>query len=374
LAGIYIHIPFCKKACHYCDFYFSTTLNLVDKVVDAIIKEAEIMKYYIVEPVETIYFGGGTPSILDENQLEKIITGLYKHYNINKEIEFTLEANPDDLTDDKVKFYANLGINRLSIGTQSFNDGVLSFLNRSHTANQSKEAVERCYKYGIDNVSLDLIYGIPGQSKTQWGQNLKELVKLNPSHISCYSLTIEDKTVFGNWRNKGKLIPSEDDKVIEEYKFMVEFLTSHKYDQYEVSNFSRKGMQSKHNTSYWNQKPYLGLGPGAHSFNEKERHFNITSNPKYLKSISNNNAPFTTETLDEKEMITEYILTGIRTKWGVDFNLTSDKFNYSLLPSQLDYINSLVSEKLATFVNNKLILNSSGFFVSDSVALALIPE
>lgn len=373
LAGIYIHIPFCKKACHYCDFHFSTTLNLVDNVVNSIVLEAERMKGYLNEPIETIYFGGGTPSLLDTKHLEKIIEGLYKHYSIAESIELTLEANPDDLTEQKIKHYAESGINRLSIGTQSFNNDILTFLNRSHSAEQTKQAVELCHTYGIDNLSLDLIYGIPGQAKDVWQQNLKELVELSPNHISCYALTIEAKTVFGNWGKKGKLSPVEDELVGREYDVMVDFLTSHSFEHYEVSNFSKSGLESKHNSSYWQQKPYLGLGPGAHSFNGQERHFNIASNPKYIKHLAGNTAPYIKEQLSETELLTEFIFTKIRTKWGVNFGELDKKFNYKLTPKQLNYINSIVTQKLGTFVNNTLILNSNGYFVSDSIVLELIP-
>lgn len=374
MAGIYIHIPFCKKACNYCDFHFSTTLNLVDKVVDSIIKEAERMKHYLTQPVDTIYLGGGTPSILDQKQFGRVVDSLFKNYQISNDIEFTVEANPDDLNDKKMKLLKDLGVNRLSIGTQSFDDDVLLFLNRSHSAKQTREAVELSNKHGIENISLDLIYGIPGQSKSKWELNLKKLIELNPSHISCYALTIENKTAFGNWVKKGKLIPTEDEVVADEYDFMIDMLGGNGYDHYEVSNFSKPGFFSKHNSSYWHQKPYLGLGPGAHSFNGQERHFNVSNNPKYIKAIEENNNPYETEQLSANEQLTEQIFTRIRTKWGVDFNMLSDQFNFQLTDKQLTYIRNLVSDKMATFVDRKLILNSNGFFIADAVALELIPE
>lgn len=331
------------------------------------------MKNYIEQPIETIYFGGGTPSLLSEKHLEKIVSALHKHYPINGSIEFTLEANPDDLTKEKLLAISTIGVNRLSIGTQSFSDSVLSFLNRSHTAKQTKQAVEMSTKYGISNISLDLIYGIPNQSESQWEQNLKELIELNPSHISCYALTIEERTVFGNWSKKGKITPLEEEAIAEQYELMVNFLTSNGYDHYEVSNFSKSGYHSKHNSSYWHHTPYVGLGPGAHSFNGIERHFNVSNNPKYVRDISNKIAPFTEEMLTKNELLTEYIFTRLRTKWGIDFNETGNLYNYTLSPKQLAYITMIVTNKLATFVNNKLILNSKGFFISDAVALELIP-
>ena len=346
----------------------------MDELVDAIVLEVEQMKHYLIEPVETIYFGGGTPSLLNANQLTKITNALYQHIDIKKNIEFTLEANPDDLTEDKIKDFVQIGINRLSIGTQSFDDNVLTFLNRSHSSKQAKQAIKLSLKNNIENISLDLIYGIPYQSKQQWKKNLEELVRLNPNHISCYALTIEEKTAFGNWTRQGKIIPVEEDSISEEYEYMVQYLTNAGYEHYEVSNFSKPENISKHNSSYWQQKTYLGLGPGAHSFNGIERHFTVSNNPKYIKSITNGTPPFTIEKLSKNELVTEYILTRVRTKWGIDFNEVLNLYNYKLTEKQRTYLQSLVLKKIAIFDQNKLVLNSQGYFISDSIALELIPE
>jgi oxygen-independent coproporphyrinogen-3 oxidase len=218
------------------------------------------------------------------------------------------------------------------------------------------------------------MYGIPGQSKEQWEQNLAALVALEPDHISCYALTIEEKTTFGNWQKKGKIHALKDEIVAEQYDIMVSYLTSNGYEHYEVSNFSKPNNNSKHNSAYWHQKPYLGLGPGAHSFNGSERHFNISNNPSYIRLISQKNQAFTKESLNNIELVTEYILTRIRTKWGVDFDAISSQFDYKLSKDQLSYIQMIVSKKLATFAHNKLVLNSKGFFISDTVAVKLIPD
>jgi len=374
LAGIYIHIPFCRKACHYCDFHFSTTLNLVDEVVEAIIVEAERMKSYADWPIETIYFGGGTPSLLSNVQLQKIIEVLYQHYHIKKHVEFTIEANPDDLTEDKISFYANVGINRMSIGTQSFSDKILTYLNRSHSAAQTTKAVELCHQYGITNLSLDLIYGIPGQSANDWQQELAQIIALTPTHISCYALTIEPNTVFGNWSRKGKLVKVKDEVVESNYLRMVDFFKQNGYEHYEVSNFAKPGFISKHNSAYWQQTSYLGLGPGAHSFNGLSRHFNVTSNPKYIKKIKEHENTFATEELTKNELVTEYILTRVRTYWGLDFSEMSKLFNFKLTEHQLSFIYNLVANNLASFDNNKLFLNSRGFFISDTIVIELIPQ
>lgn len=374
LAGIYVHIPFCRKACHYCDFHFSTSMKLADDMVDAIVLEAQAMKDYLKTPIETIYFGGGTPSVLSYRQLSKIMKAIEKHFHINSSVEFTLEANPDDLKKETLKELASLGVNRLSIGTQSFDDTILKQLNRSHSAKQALEAVENARAIGINNISLDLIYGIPNQHFDLWKNNLDELTELNPNHISCYALTIEEKTVFGKWKEKGRLTPKEDKQVAEEYDYMIEFLNNKGFEQYEVSNLAQPGFESKHNSSYWRQKPYLGLGPGAHSFNGQERHFTIANNPKYIKGIAEGISISTTEVLNQNEQITEYILTRIRTKWGVDFNQLNKQFSYTLTNNQHQFIQSVVDQKLATFVENKLVLNTNGFFISDSIALELIPD
>ncbi len=373
LAGIYIHIPFCKKACHYCDFHFSTTLNLVDDVVDSIVQETEKMKSYLKEPVETIYFGGGTPSILSEAQFEKITKALYTHFDVSSEAEFTVEANPDDISQEKITFYADLGVNRMSIGTQSFSNDILIYLNRSHSADQTLKAVELCQKQGIVNLSLDLIYGIPGQSEADWKTDLKKMANLDPTHISCYSLTIEEKTAFGNWHKKGKLKIVKDSIIENQYQVMVDFFKERGYEHYEVSNFAKPGFISKHNSSYWMQKPYLGLGPGAHSFNGNTRQFNIQNNPKYVKNIKVNKNPFTAEELSKNQLVTEYIFTKIRTHWGLDFDEIFTLFGYRLNSTQLNFINKVVANKWGTFLNNKLVLNSKGYFISDSIVIELIP-
>lgn len=343
-------------------------------MVDAIVKEAETMRHFLKGPVETIYFGGGTPSILTKKQLATIVETLYKHFDVQQEIEFTLEANPDDLTKEKLLSLKSVGVNRLSIGSQSFDDSVLRFLNRSHIAEQIVKAVEYSRQIGINNLSLDLIYGIPNQDKTQWSNNLKALVALNPDHVSCYALTIEEKTTFGNWVRKEKLIPKADDQVGEEYDFMVGFLSDAGYEHYEVSNFAKPNKISRHNSSYWHQKPYLGLGPGAHSYDGNSRHFNISSNPKYVSMISKGATPFTKEELSNSEALTEYIFTRLRTKWGIDFNEMERLYNFKLSNAQKSYLTSISHNGMASLNDNKLVLNSKGYFLSDSIALELIPE
>ncbi|MCB0505816.1 MAG: radical SAM family heme chaperone HemW [Cyclobacteriaceae bacterium] len=374
LAGIYVHIPFCRKACHYCDFHFSTSLQLVDEMVEAIVLEASLKKNYLQEPVETIYFGGGTPSVLSLKQLSKIVNTLRKQFPLKNSIEFTLEANPDDLNIQKIKELVSLGVNRLSIGTQSFDDAILRKLNRSHSSKQAIQAVEYATDAGIQNISLDLIYGIPDQDEVQWKKNVDHILSLKPKHISCYALTIEEKTVFGNWTKNNKIEPKDDHQIADEYKYMTGKLVSNGYIHYEVSNFALPGYESKHNSAYWQQKPYLGLGPGAHSFNGNERHFNISNNPYYIRKLSEGKPVSTSEFLSTTQKITEYILTHLRTQRGVDFNELKKLYSYSLTQHQQSYIQSVVQQKMATFVENMLVLNSEGYFLSDSIALELIPE
>ena len=332
------------------------------------------MRHYLHEPVTTLYFGGGTPSLLTLKQLATITNSLYKHFDVSGLEEFTLEANPDDLSQQKAYDLASLGVNRLSLGTQTFNDRLLQFINRSHTARQTRQAVTYSHRAGIRNLSIDLIYGIPGQHANLWANDVRQALALQPTHLSSYALTIEPRTAFGHWHTHGKLSPLPEQEVAEEYTFLVEQLTKHGFKHYEVSNFCKPGFESRHNTSYWKQTPYIGLGPGAHSYNGQQRHANQVSNPAYLKKITSGSPAFTTETLTNKERLTEYLFTRIRTHWGIDIEYLRDAFDYHLTAEQKQYIQMLVSKKMATFVNQTLILTSKGFFMADAITLALMPS
>ena len=353
MAGLYIHIPFCKQACYYCDFHFSTNRSYQQDMVSAMIKEMELQKEYLDgETLDTIYFGGGTPSIINLDQLERLLNEAFKLFSVNSEAEITLEANPDDLSKDKLKGLASLGINRLSIGIQSFDDRVLEYLHRAHNSNEAIRCIDEARNAGFQNISIDLIFSIPIATHKILNQDINTALQINPEHISAYSLTIEEKTVFGNWLEKGKISPCSDETSAKQFELLISTLEDNHYEQYEVSNFCRDGYYSRHNTSYWKNVPYLGIGPGAHSYNGKSRQFNLPHNPKYLKSLKKNNVPFQIEELDEVSKTNEFLLTSLRTKWGCDLNVLKEKFAYDLL--------NVCGREMKEFLNNELVMIDNG--------------
>jgi oxygen-independent coproporphyrinogen III oxidase len=377
MAGIYIHIPFCKQACHYCDFHFSTNLAFRHEMVSAIITELSLRRAYVEgEPVETIYFGGGTPSLLTDNEVGSIISTIAAMYKVSADAEVTLEANPDDLSHDKLAALKKAGINRLSIGIQSFNDHILQFLNRSHDANAARRSVEQSRAAGFKNISIDLIYAIPQQSNALWEQNLDEAISLNPDHISSYSLTIEPKTFFGNRLAHGKFTPYDDDASGTQLETLIDKLTNAGYEHYEISNFAKPGYYSKHNSSYWRQKNYLGVGPSAHSFNGVSRQANIRNNHQYLKSISEGVVPFEMEILSRKDQINDYLLTTLRTSWGCDLTYLRDHLSYDLLSENRNYIEKLLQNHYGEVADNILRLTQRGKFIADRICgdLFLVDE
>ncbi|MCF8275623.1 MAG: radical SAM family heme chaperone HemW [Flavobacteriales bacterium] len=319
MAGIYIHIPFCRRACHYCDFHFTTNLSNADQLVAAIVKEIEIQKNYLYgETISTIYFGGGTPSLLPTKQIERIIQTIGTFHSVENDLELTLEANPEDLSLEKLKDLKSIGINRLSLGTQSFIDAELKWMNRMHTAEQAIECIKVAQQIGFDNISIDLIFGLPSQSVKDWNFNLATALSLNVQHISSYGLTIEAKTVLGNRVKKGTQEAPDDEVAAEFFRMNMEFFPSNGFEHYEISNFAKEGFISRHNSSYWRGVPYLGLGPSAHSFNGTSRQWNVRSNAAYLNSISTEKTFFKTEELSEIDRLNEQIMIGLRTKWGVE--------------------------------------------------------
>jgi oxygen-independent coproporphyrinogen-3 oxidase len=364
LAGIYIHIPFCKQACYYCDFHFSTKVSDAQILIDCIKSEITMQKNYLNEKIETLYFGGGTPSILSLSQIDDLILQINNTFEVSPNAEITLEANPDDLSEEKLLSLKKAGINRLSIGVQSFDKNVLKFLNRAHDDQEATNSIKLARQFGFENISVDLIYGIPDRSHEQWVDDLKKLIDLNPEHISSYCLTIEPQTVFGNWSKKGKLVSVEDDYSAAQFDIMVELLAKSGYEQYEVSNFCKADYYSKHNTAYWQQKHYLGLGPSAHSYNLETRQYNVSNNQKYIKAIQNGEIPYELEPLNRKDKINDYILTTLRTKWGTDIDYLKT-MNYCI---NTEYLEMLINKNIATFNNNILILTSSGRLLADKIA------
>ena len=328
LAGIYIHIPFCKKACIYCNFHFTTSIKNKQALLEAMLLEIELRKNYVGgEIIETIYFGGGTPSILEPAEIERIIRAIYKNFQIIETPEVSLEANPENLTIEYLTAIKNLGINRLSIGIQSFHDKDLEYLGRIHSAEQAVDCVKNAQKVGIDNITVDLIYGIPGLSKKNWLQNLDKIQELGIPHFSAYCLTIEEKTILFNQINKN--VKSQPSETLAKQHFidLCKFADQKFFEHYEISNFAKKGFVSKHNSSYWNGKKYIGIGPSAHSYDLVSRQWNIAVNNDYINKIQNNEPFFTKEELKREDMINEKMMLALRTSTGLDISEVHDQMS-----------------------------------------------
>jgi oxygen-independent coproporphyrinogen-3 oxidase len=368
LAGIYLHIPFCRKACHYCDFHFSTSLKLKDDLLEAMILEIEERKDYLSnEVIDTIYFGGGTPSVLTLNELGRLLNALADAHSILTKVELTLEANPDDLTTLKLKALKSLGINRLSIGVQSFRNEDLKLMNRLHSGEIAMESIENARSAGFQNLNIDLIYGIPGLSETAWEKNLEMLFSYKPEHISAYSLTIEERTAFGHRVKIGSLLPEKDEVVIRQFQQLMQMAKDRGYDHYEISNFSLPGLHSKHNTSYWLGKKYLGIGPSAHSYDGAKRRWNIRNNPLYIKYLRNKAPYFEEETLSEKDQFNEYLLTSLRTKWGIDLELIAKDFGGDVLMELEVELAAYLKDESLIKVGQKIYLSEKGKLVADKI-------
>jgi len=317
LAGIYIHIPFCKQACFYCDFHFSTQISNKERIVNAICDELLLQKSYLGnETIASIYFGGGTPSLLTEEELLIILGKINNTHTVDANAEITLEANPDDLSAQKLQQLKNAGVNRLSIGIQSFHDPHLKFMNRAHQSREAWQCVLDAQKIGFDNISIDLIYGIPSKNHKIWQSDLKNAFDLPINHISAYCLTIEPQTVFGNRLSHKKMNPINEEFAAEQFEILLNEIEQKGFEQYEISNFCKPDNYSRHNSSYWKQKRFLGIGPSAHSFDGTTRQFNVASNAKYLKSLAESKVPFEMEQLSTAQQANEYLMTTLRTKWG----------------------------------------------------------
>lgn len=328
MAGIYIHIPFCKQACFYCDFHFSTSLKKKDALIKCLVKEIELRKdEFKYNTVETIYFGGGTPSLLTNDQLKLLLQTIQKHYTVIENPEITLEVNPDDLSENRIiELYKSL-INRLSIGVQSFFDNDLKSMNRAHNANESKVCLEYASKY-FDNITIDLIYGIPDMSLEKWNKNLDIALSFGVNHISSYALTIEPKTALDTFVKKGIYPPIDEDLALQHFNALVAKTEAKGFVHYEISNFGKPDYFSNHNTSYWQGKPYLGIGPSAHSFYGDTRSWNVSNNTKYIQAIQKGELPQTTELLSKQDQFNEYVMTGLRTIWGVSFKKVEEDFGH----------------------------------------------
>lgn len=369
MAGIYIHIPFCKQACYYCDFHFSTNQSQRQELTRAIAAELEIQKDYLHgEPIDTIYFGGGTPSLLSKTELDIVFNSIYKYYSICSNAEITLEANPDDLSEEKIVLLKQAGINRASLGIQSFDDAVLKFLNRAHNSAEAETCIALLREHGIENLSIDLIHSIPGQDDSLLKKNLEKVTSFAPWHISVYSLTIEEKTVFGKWASRGHLKAVDEGQSAGQFEMVMDTLIANGYQHYEISNFSLPGFASRHNTSYWQQKKYLGVGPSAHSFDGESRQFNVSNNHLYMKSIHENKIPFEKEILTKENKINEYIFTSLRTSAGCQLDYLASHFDYDLRTINSAYIESLLHHGYVTLADGSLTLTRSGKLLADKIA------
>lgn len=372
---LYIHIPFCKQACHYCDFHFSTNLELVEKIVDSICLEINLRKEYLLNnTLDSIYFGGGTPSLLSEKHLKKIIETISYNFQMAGNIEITLEANPDDLNKEKLEILQKIGINRLSIGVQSFNENHLKFMNRAHNNIEAIDCIENAKKIGFDNFSIDIIYGIPAVNHEILIDDLEKANQFGINHISAYCLTIEPKTTFGKWV-KNKTMPSIDEEFAsEQFEIVMEILKNQDFEQYEISNFAKKGNYSKHNTSYWTGKHYLGVGPSAHSFNGESRQANISNNSLYIKGLVNNKPNFSLEILTNADKTNEYLMTSLRTIWGVDLAKIEELSKGLFSMQNNSTIEKYLTKKWIQTVDDKLQLTKNGKYFADQIASNLFIE
>lgn len=357
MSGIYIHIPFCKKACHYCNFHFSTQIEHINDFVDALVKEVSLQQNYLSQPIETIYFGGGTPSLLNETQLNKIIKAIHSNFSISSNIELTLEANPDDINIEKTKMWYGQGINRLSIGIQSFQDNALIWMNRAHNTMQSHQSIEIALEAGIDNLSIDLIYGTPHLSNEALRNDIEILNNYQIPHVSCYALTVEEKTALYHLIKEKKIDDIDANKQAEHFEIIVEQLEKNGFEHYEISNFAKQGHQSKHNSNYWKGVPYLGLGPSAHSYNINARQWNIANNHLYIQNINNGVVPFEIEKLETATRYNEYMMISLRLLAGVNFQEIQDRFGEAYLKHTL-----LVKDQFKN--SNQLQNNELGFAIS----------
>lgn len=376
MSGIYIHIPFCKQACHYCDFHFSTSMKKKDEMVLALAKEIRMRKNeFANEVVETIYFGGGTPSVLENSELELLIDTVYENYKVSENPEITLEANPDDLTDLSVRAesrtifenYREIGINRLSIGIQSFYEEDLKMMNRAHNSAEAIKCLEEVTKY-FDNISLDLIYGIPGLTDEMWKQNIETALSFGIPHISSYALTVEPKTALKKLIDTGKIAEPQDEAASNHFMILVDTLQKNGFIHYELSNFGKENYFSKNNSAYWLGKKYIGIGPSAHSYDGEKRGWNVANNSLYLKSIQNDILPIETEILSKSDRYNEYIMTGLRTIWGVSLERIENEFGSEYLEYLNKQTQKFLNDELVYISDNILRTTAKGKFLTDGIA------
>ncbi len=375
MAGVYIHIPFCKSFCSYCDFYSVTDCSETDALVEAITREAALRSGYLYnETVDTVYLGGGTPSLLSVVQAEKIIAAVRSNFRVDPDPEITVEVNPDDIRAGYVSSLAALGVNRISVGVQSWDDGRLKYLGRRHTARQSAEALERVFREGIKNVSADIIYGIPGMTTAGLREDIEKTLTFPVTHISAYHLTIEKGTPLYRLKEKGKLTETDEEISSSMFMLLISLLKEKGFLHYEISNFALEGYISKHNSAYWKQVPYIGLGPSAHSFDRKSRQWNVSDVKEYIRSVNEGKLSFEREELDRLTLFNEYIMTALRTVWGIDLTHVESSYDKELHDYLVNMSGKYIRYGLMKRERDTLTLTDQGRMISDNIIAELLTE
>ncbi|WP_160712403.1 radical SAM family heme chaperone HemW [Chitinophaga solisilvae] len=372
MAGIYLHIPFCKQACYYCNFHFSTSLRQKDELVAALLKEIVLQKDYLSgETVQTIYFGGGTPSLLTVAELQQLLAALRSTFPVAADAEITLEANPDDLDSGRLESLRDAGINRLSIGIQSFHEADLRWMNRAHNSEQALRCITDAQKVGFRNITIDLIYGGPTLTDEGWQENVAQTIALGIPHISCYALTVEPGTALDHFISKKKMEPTDPDKAARHFELLMQWLEAAGFEHYEISNFGKPGWHSRHNSSYWQGQQYLGLGPSAHSFNGHSRQWNIANNAQYIRSLAAGKVPSELETLTTAMQFNEYIMTSLRTAAGCNLEWVAEKFSAPQSSQLLASSQPFISKGWMEQKGETLRLTKAGRLFADGIAADL---
>lgn len=370
---LYLHIPFCKQKCSYCNFHFSTSLNLKDDMVEMMCREIDLRHSELQDKtLKSLYFGGGTPSILTYDDLAKLFNKILSHFSFDNQIEITLEANPDNLSDAFLKDLIKLGVNRLSIGTQSFFEEDLKLMNRAHTASEAESSIKRSQDAGIENISIDLIYGSPTSGFSIWKENLNKTIELEIPHVSSYALTVEPKTALNAWIKNGDVSAPKESDQSKEFIYLSDFLKDNGFEHYEISNFAKPGFRSKHNAAYWQYKPYLGIGPSAHSYDGfNQRSWNIANNSQYIKALKEKKLAAEVEILSEKEKFNELIMIGLRTVWGADLNKIKNEFNEEIQVHLQKEIQPKLEAGLLVVEDHFLKIPEKHWFLADGIAADL---
>ncbi|MGB0261116.1 MAG: radical SAM family heme chaperone HemW [Flavobacteriaceae bacterium] len=370
MSGLYIHIPFCKQACHYCNFHFSTVQKHKPQLLEAMTKEIVMKSFQKPRPLETVYFGGGTPSVFTPSELAQLLEAVNKKHHLLADAEITLEANPDDLNMSYLKDLQAMGFNRISVGVQSFHDHELKMMNRAHNTQQAKEALALVAD-GFSNWSLDLMFGMPQSTDQSWAENLEQAMHYHPPHLSAYALTIEPRTVLEKYIDKGFITPCSEEQVVSQFEQLVAYTTSVGYENYEVNSFSKPGMYSRNNTGYWTGKPYIGIGPSAHGFEGTRRAWNVSNNAQYIRALRNNTLAETEETLTPIDRFNECVMTGLRTQWGVSLDEVHRNFGKRYKDHLIQEIQPQIVAGNIRLEEGVIYTTKKGRFLADGIAASL---